>query len=111
MKLQIRAFPGPVAPHYVLTDRDGIPLPGQRAVSWSQDAMSLGEVTVTFAVDGADISLHDKAPEAEPVYQLPEAFAAFAALSPANRNRFLSAIMTHKEMDSFTRYIAPAFNR
>lgn len=86
MNLQIRATDNRTL---VLTTEDGKPLPGQRSVAWDHSGRGeLGDLTVVFIVDGEEISLsHD--PISKPTGSLPEASAAFAALSPENRARFL----------------------
>ncbi|MEG1028604.1 MAG: hypothetical protein RSE34_00810, partial [Brevundimonas sp.] len=74
----------------VLTTEDGKPLPGQRAVAWSHLGRdSLGEISIDFMIDGTSIAFSTE-PVTKPTGSLPEASAAFAALSPENRARFLT---------------------
>ena len=72
----------------VLTDDAGRALPGQVGVAWSHGGPgSLAEITVRFHVDGNTIRLAD-GPPTGPKGSLPEASAAYAALSDDNRARF-----------------------
>ena len=74
----------------VLTTEDGKPLPGQKAVAWNHVGQdSLGEISIDFLIDGTTIAFSTE-PVTEPKGSLPEASAAFAALSPENRARFLT---------------------
>jgi len=74
----------------ILTDHRGKPLPCQKAVAWSHGgADEVASVTVEFMIDGRDIVVTDAAVDTGSG-TLAEAARAWAALSPANRKRFLA---------------------
>lgn len=74
----------------ILTDHRGVALPCQRSVAWSHDGPGeRASVIVEFMIDGEDIVVSDQ-PVETGAGTLAEAAAAFAALSPENRVRFLA---------------------
>lgn len=67
MKLELRRFPNPAHPSgeiLVLTDRDGVMLPGQKSVAVTQGVNIDSIVTVELIVDGDALRLNT-AEEAE----------------------------------------------
>lgn len=89
MRLQVRRVRNGHALAYALTDDGGQTLPGQISCVVSSGAGEAPKVTVEFIAGGVDISLKDDF-AALPSGTIGEASAAFAALSPANRTRFLT---------------------
>lgn len=85
--LQLRRFDDRTM---ILTDHRGEALPGQVAVAWRHgEPGQRAEVDVTFVIDGTDIAVTDQ-PVDTGAGTLAEAASAYAALSPANRDRFLT---------------------
>lgn len=75
----------------IMTDHEGRALPGQVAVEWEHgEPGSYPTARITFAVDGRNIIVCGEAVSV-PAGTLPEALAAWAALSEANKVRFLKA--------------------
>jgi hypothetical protein len=57
MKLQVRMMQGPCGPYVALCDEMGDSLPMQRAATFDCSVDNAPSLTVTFTVDGREISV------------------------------------------------------